>query len=129
MKHVCGILLFFATQFSYAATQTRVIPQEAKRVISQVHIAAKQQDTKTLKKLMITKFIWSFGGDADATQALQAWQENPSAFKQLYRITGMNCIAIEQDAIECPKNAGMTYRAGFIKTPQGWLMEYFVEGD
>lgn len=129
MKHICWILAFFATQFSYATTQTKSIPQEAKRVIAQVHIAAKQQDTKTLKKLMTTKFIWSFGGDADATQALQAWQENPSAFKQLYRITGMSCIVIEQDAIECPKNAGMTYRAGFIKTPQGWLMEYFVEGD
>lgn len=129
MKHICWILLCFISQFSYAATQTKAIPQDAKRVIDHVHIAAKQQDTKALKKLMITKFIWSFGGDADATQALQAWQENPSAFKQLYRITGMDCIAIEQDAIECPKNAGMTYRAGFIKTPQGWLMEYFVAGD
>ncbi|MGV3582399.1 MAG: hypothetical protein ACO1N8_08820 [Methylophilus sp.] len=129
MKHICWTLLFFASQFSYAAAQTKAIPQEAKCVISQVHAAAKQQDTKALKMLMTTKFIWSFGGDADAKQALQAWQENPDAFKQLYRITGMNCIVIEQDAIECPKNAGLTYRAGFIKTPHGWLMEYFVEGD
>ena len=104
-------------------------PKEAQFVISKVHVAASKKDTETLKKLMVTDFVWSFGGDSDAEQAIQAWKSDTSLLKKLYRITGRDCVEKADHSIECPKNAGTSYRAGFKKTTEGWRMFYFVVGD
>jgi hypothetical protein len=78
---------------------------------------------------MVSEFVWSFGGDANAEQAIQAWKADRSILKELYRVTGQDCIAKPDNTIECPKNAGTGYRAGFKKTHDGWRMFYFVAGD
>lgn len=101
----------------------------AQSVISKVHSAAKEKDTVALKKLMVTEFVWSFGGDSSAEQAIQAWKTDKSYFKKLYLATGQNCLAKPDHSIECPKNAGTGYRAGFKQTTEGWRMFYFVAGD
>ncbi|AKR43189.1 hypothetical protein [Methylophilus sp. TWE2] len=105
------------------------IPKEAQSLILKVHVAASKKDTETLKKLMVTEFIWGFGGDGDAEQAIQAWKADTSLFKKLYHVTGRDCFEKPDHSIECPKNAGTSYRAGFKKTTKGWRMFYFVGGD
>ncbi|MFD0930501.1 hypothetical protein ACFQ1T_12015 [Methylophilus glucosoxydans] len=105
------------------------IPIEAQALISKVHAAASKKDTDALKKLMVTEFVWSFGGDGDAEQAIQAWKADPSLLKKLYRVTGRDCVKKVDQSIECPKNAGTSYRAGFKQTSEGWRMIYFVAGE
>lgn len=125
VRIICfSILLVFS--FSTLAAPFSI---EAQSVISKVHTAAKNKDTVALKKLMVTEFIWSFGGDANAEQAIQAWKADKSIFKKMYRATGQDCIEKSDYSIECPKNAGTGYRAGFKKTTEGWRMFYFVAGD
>lgn len=105
------------------------IPKEVQSLISKVHVAASKKDTDALKKLMAAEFVWSFGGDVDAEQAIQAWKADKSILKKLYRVTGRDCVRKADQSIECPKNAGTSYRAGFKQTTEGWRMFYFVEGD
>ena len=129
MKIFCWLFLLLFTQYTYADTYTEPIPHAAKIVISETHRSAKLHNSKALLKLMVPNFVWSFGGDANAMQAIDSWLENPILFDELSRITSMDCISLDKYTVECPKNADTGYRAGFKKTTQGWRMEYFVEGD
>lgn len=114
---------------AFAAIAATDVPKEAKDIVLKVHAAAGRKDAKALEPLMVGDFVWSFGGDGDAKQALDAWKEDPAAFAKLYRVTGMPCVLVEGNIIECPKNAGLNYRAGFKLTDKGWRMIYFVAGD
>ncbi len=105
------------------------IPAEAKTVIQHVHKAAMMKDFASLRKLMVSEFTWSFGGDGDANQALDAWKHDSRSLRELARVTGLRCSFRAVDTIQCPPNAGYHYRAGFKKTEEGWRMEYFVAGD
>ncbi|MBB3121003.1 hypothetical protein [Pseudoduganella violacea] len=106
------------------------IPAEAHLIIQKVRAAAKRKDFSTLRKLMVPEFTWSFGGDGDADQAIDAWRRDPRVMKELFRITGHRCaFASNEENIQCPPNAGYDYRAGFEKTEHGWRMTYFVAGD
>ena len=55
-------MLFF-TGYACAASP---IPQDARKIIYQVHVAAKNRNVAALEKLMVSEFVWSFGGDGDA---------------------------------------------------------------
>ena len=120
------LLVVFAS-ISFAGTYN--IPIEAALTISKVNSAAQQNDFEALQLLMTTDFIWSFGGDASATQAIAEWRSNPDAIKQLIKVTGQPCTHNEDNTVECPRNAGLGYRAGFKITNAGWRMYYFVQGD
>lgn len=98
-------------------------------MIQKVHGAAKAKNFSALEKLMVPEFLWSFGGDGDAKQAIDAWKTNPRALKELHRVTGSACAARRDGSVECPRNAGVSYRARFEKTAEGWRMVSFVEGD
>lgn len=112
------------------ALARKPIPNEARSIIRKVHIAAKAKDFSTLRGLMISDFTWSFGGDGDADQAIEAWRHDPSAMRELFRVTGRRCtFTMNAKNIQCPPNAGFNYRAGFLKTERGWRMAYFVAGD
>jgi hypothetical protein len=78
---------------------------------------------------MIREFQWSFGGDNDAEQALDAWKGDPKYLRNLARVTAQSCRFITRAIIECPAKAAKGYRAGFARTPEGWRMRYFVAGD
>lgn len=125
------LTLLFALGTSAEATfTTKPIPDDAKAVIRSVRIAAKAKDYAALKRLMVPEFTWSFGGDGDANQAIEAWQQDPKALQSLYRVTGLPCtFRTDIDHVQCPPNAGYRYRAGFIRTDMGWRMSYFVAGD
>lgn len=108
---------------------TNNIPMEAALTISKINSVAQQHDFKALQLLMTTDFIWSFGGDASATQAIAEWKTDPSALVQLSHVTSQPCIIQPDSTVECPSNAGLGYRAGFKLTNVGWRMHYFVQGD
>ena len=105
------------------------VPVGAKQVIASVHSAAVKRDLSALRLLMTDEFTWSFGGDSNPEQAITAWRSDPNAMAALRRITVNNCGRISAQFIQCPQKAGVSYRAGFTKTPSGWRMAYFVAGD
>jgi hypothetical protein len=105
------------------------LPPGAMVVIQSVHAAAGQQRHAALQGLMAPEFVWSFGGDADARQAMAAWKADPKALKALHRATGMPCAALPDGSVECPRSAGRAARARFEFTAQGWRMVSFVAGD
>ena len=105
------------------------LPPGATAVIQAVHMAAGQQRHAALQRLMASEFVWSFGGDADAQQAIAAWKADPKALKALYRVTGAPCAALAHGSVECPRQAGRAARARFELTAQGWRMVSFVAGD
>jgi hypothetical protein len=105
------------------------IPPAAKTVIERVHRAAVAKDFDSLRKYMVPEFSWSFGGDASAEQAIEAWKKQPGYLRQLARVTKLKCIYRKDRYVECPVGAGTNFRAGFKATDGKWRMEYFVEGD
>jgi len=121
--------LLALTLMSVSAHAISAVPAAAVKVIYRVHQAAAVRDVSALEKLMVPEFTWSFGGDADAKQALAAWKRRPMAFRKLREVTAKRCILQADGSIECPRGAGTGYRAGFIQTAAGWRMAYFVAGD
>lgn len=104
------------------------IPKAAANTILTVQNAAATRNFGILKQTMVDEFVWSFGGDGDANQALNAWRKERKYLRNLARVTASRC-EWREDLIECPKNAGTGYRAGFKKTGDCWRMIYFVAGD
>jgi len=105
------------------------VPDDARKVIRSVHEAASKRDFTAVRSLMVDDFQWSFGGDRDAGQAIDAWKADPRALDALARVTSRDCGVVTTDTIECPRGAGTRARAGFLRTSGGWRMHYFVEGD
>ena len=105
------------------------IPEDARRAIQEVHRAATNGDFAVLRKLMVRDFQWSFGGDPDAQQALDAWKADPRYLRNLRRVTLQHCGFITPQIVQCPAGARASFRAGFERTQDGWRMRYFVEGD
>ncbi|MYM39929.1 hypothetical protein [Duganella qianjiadongensis] len=123
-------LMLVASASAQASFARLPIPDDAKSVIHAVHVAAKARDYRALKALMVSEFTWSFGGDGDANQAIEAWKHDQQALYELSRVTRLRCSFItDVSTIQCPANAGIYYRAGFTKTADGWRMFYFVAGD
>ena len=107
----------------------QVLPNEAVQVIQQVGAAAQRKDFSALRSLMIQEFTWSFGGDGDSEQAIEAWKHRPAALASLSRAARGQCGFVSSELIQCPMNAGLAYRAGFKRIANTWKMVYFVEGD
>jgi hypothetical protein len=104
------------------------IPVEAQAVVEKVHVASAKQDLSSIRSLMIDEFTWSFGGDSNASQAIGYWREHPEVLRAMSRATKSGC-EFRSGYIQCPRRAGMGYRAGFKLTEKGWRMAYFVAGD
>lgn len=113
------------------------MPPDATALIDRVSRAAEQHDWKTLRSLMINEFLWSFGGDRDAGQAIQEWKNHPEYGRELSRVLRTGCHVdttryggnANASRIKCDGIGGTHPRAGFIKLPEGWKFEYFVAGD
>lgn len=112
-----------------AGTPHPKLPKNASAAIAAVHRAAAHRDLQSLRELMVQEFVWSFGGDGDADQAIQSWRTLPSELRTLARLTAHACGYVDKNLIQCPTHSGIDYRAGFSKTDQGWRMVYFVAGD
>ena len=104
-------------------------PSGAKEVIARVNRAARQKDYVALRANMAQEFTWSFGGDSNAEQAIDEWKKEPRYMLQLSRVTQAKCTYRKDKHVECPANAGASFRAGFKLLEGQWKMVYFVEGD
>jgi len=111
-----------------ASAAARSIPPAAAAVIRDVHAAAAASDYAALERAMTSEFVWSFGGDGEAAQALDQWRKKPRYLRELHRVTSASCD-YRDGLVECPARAGAGYRAGFRLTAAGWKMVYFVAGD
>ena len=107
------------------------VPEAASSLIAEVHDTAVRKDFDELRTRMVDEFVWSFGGDGDADQAISNWRDEPDALKALARVTSGPCGPLEgvTEIIQCPANAGIDYRAGFKQTQDGWKLVWFVAGD
>ena len=121
-------LVAFALSTSSVAFASSDVPPQAKALIKQVNRLSAKGDLVGLRSLMVSEFTWSFGGDANADQAISNWRENPKQLQALAKATSKQC-ELKGKYVECPRNAGMSLRAGFAETKTGWRMTYFVEGD
>lgn len=122
---IATLALLFVSKLTFAAP----LPIQATAVIEQINNAAKAADFASLQLLMTQDFIWSFGGDASASQAIAEWKTRPDALAQLIQVTSQPCVLHPDNTVECPRNAGLGYRAGFRLTNAGWRMHFFVQGD
>ena len=105
------------------------VPAEAAKVIEQVRQAANSKNYPELRKWMVSEFIWSFGGDASADQAMARWKQEPAYLRNLARVTYLKCAYRKDGYVQCPARTGTAFRAGFKQAGGTWQMEYFVEGD
>lgn len=104
-------------------------PPGAREVIARVNRAARQMDYGALRADMIQDFRWSFGGDSSAEQAIAEWRKRPEYMRQLAKVTYATCAYREDKSVECPSNAGTSFRAGFELCGGRWKMVYFIGGD
>ena len=130
MRAGVGLLAALCACTSAAAGEPS-IPPPARQAIGQVHAAAARNDLAALRALMTEEFTWSFGAgaDTDPDQAIAAWRQDTDAIAALERITAEDCDRVSEQTIECPRGAGMSWRAGFTESPDGWRLAYFVAGD
>lgn len=112
-----------------AAENKSAIPPEATTVIQTVTRAAQANDLAALRKTMIKDFTWSFGGDRDADQAIEAWRTDAEYIKSLKEVLRTDCQLEDSTHIECSGKGENDFRAGFEKTKSGWKFVYFVAGD
>ena len=110
-------------------TSAGEIPANAAVVVAAVNKAASAKNYVALKKMMAPEFTWSFSGDGNADQALEAWKREPGYLRSLARVTSRKCVYRTDRYVECPAKAGTAFRAGFKEVAGVWRMEYFVEGD
>ena len=104
-------------------------PPGALEVIARVNLAARHMDYVALRADMIQEFRWSFGGDSSAEQAIAEWKKRSEYMRQLARATQARCAYGQDKYVECPANAGTSFRAGFKLNDGQWKMVYFIGGD
>ena len=120
---------FLSLSISSATNAGSLTPKEALAVGEKVHVHAIAKNFCALESLMAKGFLWSFGGDSSARDAIEAWRTDPAYLKNLGRVTRMRCKYTEEKRVKCPANADKGYRAAFKQLPEGWRMISFVAGD
>ena len=116
------------------------LPPGAAETLDGVRRAAAGGNPKALRPWMAQEFTWSFGGDADAGQAIEAWSRDPRALRELAAVLDRGCVEragepeMREGAIVCPPEYEtdpeyLGYRAGFRLQDDGWKMIFFVAGD
>jgi hypothetical protein len=111
------------------------LPSGAAETLDGVRRAAASGNPRALRPWMAKEFTWSFGGDADAGQAIEAWSRDPRALRELAAILDRGCVErAEKPEIVCPleyetEPEYLGYRAGFRLQDDGWKMVFFVAGD
>ena len=98
-------------------------------MIAEVHEAAASGASDALRKFMAPDFVSSFGGDGGPDEAITLWTQDRSHLKHLAQSTAGQCELQSPDYLECPPQAGGSYRAGFKFADGKWLFVSFVAGD
>ncbi|MBL8956052.1 MAG: hypothetical protein JNK82_35080 [Myxococcaceae bacterium] len=103
-------------------------PADAHLVLRVIWAAAgNKQPLKALRPLMEDSFTWSFGGDADADQAVSEWAKDPK-LPQAVRAALSGKCKTTKDSLTCePKKPGP--RLVLEKNEGCWRWSAFVAGD
>ena len=126
-RTTAAIALILSTCPAFAANQT--VPKAAALVISSVHDSAVAKDRHALSRLMASDFVSSFGGDGGQEEALALWASDSKYFHKLVKVTADACELVTPGYVECPRDAGIGYRAGFKLIGNKWVFASFVAGD
>ena len=82
---------------------------------------------------MTADFQWGFDTEKQtAARALQSFQDETDTWSlpALAEATAdVQACGYFNDNVECPRDAGTAYRAGFARTCAGWRMIYFIAGE
>jgi len=93
-------------------------------------VASKASEPSALRWLMEPEFTWSFGGDASAEQAVEAWAKDPALLKKLKAAAAGPCKAVDSagtPTLTCAAKRGP--RLVLAKKDGCWRWTAFVEGD
>ncbi|HYG60992.1 MAG TPA: hypothetical protein VEL74_00295 [Thermoanaerobaculia bacterium] len=114
-------------------------PSGAREAVESVQKAAAAGNAAALRPFMASELTWSFGGDADAGQAIKHWRQNPEVLREMAAILARGCVVQEtpegaSERIVCPpeyesQSGYLGYRAGFERRGEVWKMTFFVQGD
>lgn len=131
---VLGALFLVASPAVPAADTTVAVPADARATIDRVRTAAQKRDFATLQTLMVKEFVWSFGGDDDSRQAIDAWRKEPARYlSALVLVLGSPCAVDTEKRhgahISCPGSSQTSFHAGLVSIDGGWKLAYFVEGE
>jgi hypothetical protein len=89
-------------------------------------------DFASLRRVMTDAFVWSFGGDDGADNAIAEWRRDERYLAALTQVLRSPCRPGDYNgapAVECPGRGGHSFRAWFVETKAGWKLTAFVEGD
>ena len=102
-------------------------PADARMLLGLIwRCAGNKAPTKALRPLMDPQFTWSFGGDADADQAVSEWAKDPAFGKTLRAAVAGTCKATKDD-VTCAAKKGP--RLQLEKKDGCWRWTAFVAGD
>src|SRR5256712_12143866 len=90
---VMALACILAAPLAAAAQTSRseALPSGASTIIESALEAARVRDLTALRSLMITGFLWSFGGDRDVTQAVEAWESDSRYLDEMVRVLRQGC--------------------------------------
>lgn len=114
-RPLLAVLLSCATSLCAANSvpiEPTKLPPGARATITQLQAAAEANDFAKLRSLMIDPFIWSFGGDASADQAIAAWRVDPGYLTGLRATLTRECHLSDPEEVECPGKGDGDFRAG-----------------
>src|SRR3979411_3180707 len=84
-------LIFFGPPAPLAQTSADTLPADASMIVERALKAARLKDVNPLKRLMIPQFLWSFGGDRDADQAIEFWKADARYLDEMVRVLDRGC--------------------------------------
>ncbi|HEX7183889.1 MAG TPA: hypothetical protein VF756_18815 [Thermoanaerobaculia bacterium] len=111
------------------------LPPGAEEALVAVQLAAEAGDLAALRPWLADDLNWSFGAEPGAAGALAHWREHPEELRELAAVLERGCLAEEDGPrVVCPveyltEPNFLGRRAGFVRTPAGWRMIFFVAGD
>lgn len=129
-----GLVLFAASGAAYpkAKHSRELIPAAASDLISNTAGWSTARDFGSLREVMTDNFVWSFGGDDGADNAVGEWRSDQRYLRALTNVLKLPCRPGDYNgtpAVECPGRRGLSFRAWFVETKAGWKFTAFVEGD
>src|SRR2546425_2034471 len=127
---VMALACLVAARLGAAAQTSRseALPSGASTIIESALEAARVRDLTALRSLMITGFLWSFGGDRDVTQAVEAWKSDSRYLDEMVRVLRQGCHIDSREyrqgalppRVRGPGAGGKTFHPGLIGEAGRW---------
>jgi hypothetical protein len=129
-----GLALLAASRAAYSKSKRPrgQVPVAASEVMSKTADWSTARDFVSLRQVMTDDFVWSFGGDDGADNAIREWRSDKRYLSALTKVLTLPCRPADYNgtrAVECPGGGGLSFRAWFVETKAGWRFTAFVEGD